>query len=194
MKKQRTPLKVGNGSLRSSGVPWWMWVGVAALVVMSAYSSWVGRRLEKELRITEEQAACLAREREQVQLKLVMAERQRNIVNDPASLQIAMAAQTKEVPRMHAYWHPKLGIVVAGLRIPATPSNRALQLWLIPKAPGSKPLSASLFDQHPDGSCIAFVPDPPGSMATTKALAITEEPAGGSPQPTSAPRWFGGLG
>ena len=35
--------------------------------------------------------------------------------------------------------------------------------------------------------------DPPDEMAETKALAITEEPAGGSPQPTSTPMWVGGI-
>ena len=175
------------------GVPRWMWVGVAALAVMSAYSTWDAQRLEKELRIGEQQAAALAREREQTRQKLARAERERDIMSDPASVHIVMTAQTKIIPKMHAYWHARLGIVVAGIRIPATPSNRALQLWLIPKAPGSKPRSAGLFEQRPDGSCVASVPDPPDSMAATKALAITEEPAGGSPEPTGAPRWLGGL-
>jgi anti-sigma-K factor RskA len=30
-------------------------------------------------------------------------------------------------------------------------------------------------------------------MEQTKALAITEEPAGGSPAPTTPPRWVGGV-
>lgn len=171
-----------------------MWVGLAALLAMSAYSAWDAQRLEKELRIAEEQAAALAGEREQARQRVARAERERDIMSDPASVHIVMTARTKVIPKMHAYWHARLGIVVAGVRIPAAPSNRVLQLWLIPKAPGSRPRSAGLFEQRPDGSCVASVPDPPDSMAATKALAITQEPAGGSPQPTSAPRWLGGLG
>ena len=38
-----------------------------------------------------------------------------------------------------------------------------------------------------------MVANPPEDMADTKALAITEEPAGGSPQPTSTPMWVGGV-
>jgi anti-sigma-K factor RskA len=30
-------------------------------------------------------------------------------------------------------------------------------------------------------------------MANTKALAVTEEPAGGSPQPTTTPKWVGAI-
>jgi anti-sigma-K factor RskA len=38
-----------------------------------------------------------------------------------------------------------------------------------------------------------MVDNPPEVMAETKALAVTEEPAGGSPQPTSTPIWVGGV-
>jgi hypothetical protein len=34
---------------------------------------------------------------------------------------------------------------------------------------------------------------PPESVGEIKALAITEEPEGGSPQPTSAIRWMGAM-
>jgi hypothetical protein len=36
---------------------------------------------------------------------------------------------------------------------------------------------------------VAHPPDP----SSVKALAITEEPEGGSPQPTSPPRWVGAM-
>jgi len=38
-----------------------------------------------------------------------------------------------------------------------------------------------------------IVDDPPEVMADTKALAVTEEPMGGSLQPTSTPMWVGGV-
>jgi len=38
------------------------------------------------------------------------------------------------------------------------------------------------------------VPNPPEMMAETRALAITEEPRGGSPQPTTPVRWSGMIG
>ena len=34
---------------------------------------------------------------------------------------------------------------------------------------------------------------PPGHIRATKALAITEEPEGGSPQPTTPPIWVGAV-
>ena len=44
-----------------------------------------------------------------------------------------------------------------------------------------------------NGTFTAMVENPPDAMSDTQALAITEEPIGGSPQPTSAPMWVGGV-
>jgi len=170
-----------------------MWAGLAALVLLSVYSFQDSRRIENELRLAREQVALVVREREEMRKKVALAQRERGIVMDQASVQIAMPAASKDVPAMRAYWHAQLGIVVAGANIPAPPSNRTLQLWLIPRAAGSKPQSAGLLEQRPDGSCVGLVPEPQIAMSDTKALAISEEPAGGSAQPTSSPRWVGGV-
>ena len=44
-----------------------------------------------------------------------------------------------------------------------------------------------------NGKFVLLVSNPPESMDDTKALAITEEPAGGSAAPTSPPRYSGGV-
>ena len=44
-----------------------------------------------------------------------------------------------------------------------------------------------------DGTFDLLVANPPDSPSGTKSLAITEEPAGGSPQPTSTPIWVGAV-
>lgn len=175
---------------KRAAVPVWMWAGVAALVVMSLYTTWEARRLERELQAARAEAAALKRIAEEQ----AAIDREQIIVFDPASVQIQMPPLAKGEPPMRAYWHAKLGILVAGLKTPAPPRGRALQLWLIPKAPGSKPLSAGLFTQRADGSLMVLVPNPQEGMAGTKLLAITEEPEGGSPQPTGEPRWTGTVG
>ena len=177
---------------QGSAVPWWMWAGVAALVVLSLYSGWEARRMQVAIQRLRDEASAQARTRRELEEQLALAKREAAILRDPASIQLGMPA--KDAPEMRAYWHAKLGIVVAGLKIPEPAPGRALQLWLIPKAPGSKPLSAGLMQMRPDGSCIRLVPEPPISLAETQMIAITEEPAGGSPQPTSAPRWVGRAG
>ena len=115
------------------------------------------------------------------------------IWSDPKSVKIMLRPKDPKMPQLEAMWHPELGICVMGQKVPMPASNRALQLWLIPKAPGSKPMPSLTFWPDAEGKLVLMVENPPDVMADTKALAITEEPAGGSAQPTSAPMWVGGL-
>jgi anti-sigma-K factor RskA len=83
---------------------------------------------------------------------------------------------------------------VSGQKVTPLGEGRVLQLWLIPKTPGGKPLPSLAVPPDADGSFFLLVVNPPGALQETGALAITEEPAGGSAQPTTAPKWFGGIG
>jgi anti-sigma-K factor RskA len=49
------------------------------------------------------------------------------------------------------------------------------------------------FSPDAKGKVDLMVENPPEVLAETKALAITEEPMGGSSQPTSMPMWVGGV-
>jgi anti-sigma-K factor RskA len=44
-----------------------------------------------------------------------------------------------------------------------------------------------------NGKFVLLVSNPPESMDATKALAISEEPEGGSPRPNNPPRYSGGV-
>ena len=176
-----------------SGVPFWMWAGVAALVLFSVYSAWDAQRLQMQIREANQQAAVILQERHELENQLALAKRAAAILADPASVKIALASQYLQTPQLEARWHSQLGIVVSGQKIPAPGGNRVLQLWLIPKTPGGQPIPSSILRPDADGKFVLLVANPPELMAATKALAITEEPPGGSPQPTSAPRWVGGV-
>jgi anti-sigma-K factor RskA len=177
-----------------AGIPFWMWACVAALLVLTMYSAWDARRLQKEILMVNEDAAAEFKQREQLQQELAVAKRQAHILTDANSKKFAMWPHDTKMPKLEAMWHPELGICVMGQKVPMPSSNRALQLWLIPKAPGSKPMPSLTFWPDAEGKLVLMVENPPDVMAGTKALAITEEPAGGSAQPTSAPMWVGGIG
>ena len=104
-----------------------------------------------------------------------------------------MPAGRKDLPPLQATWHAALGILVSGESLPLPRDNRTLQLWLIPKAAGSKPIPSLTVRPDADGKFHLLVQNPPESQGDTKALAITEEPAGGSPQPTTTPVWVGAV-
>src|SRR5262249_9786791 len=158
---------------------------IAALLVVTAYSAWDVRRLEKEIRVVNERSASEGRERDRLQQALAAAKLEARILMDPKSKKIPMPPQSPDMPQLQAVWHPELGICVMGEKVPMPAKNRVLQLWLIPRAPGSKPMPSRLTWPDKDGKLDLLVEMPPQIMAETKALAITEEPPGGSPQPTS---------
>lgn len=74
--------------------------------------------------------------------------------------------------------------------LPALPANQTYQLWLIGE--DGQPVSAGIFriDENGIGSLIVNLPDAPQAF---QAIAISQEPAGGSEQPTTSPLALGEL-
>jgi anti-sigma-K factor RskA len=171
----------------------WTWVGAAALIILTLYSGWEVLQLRDQARVASDRAAQVQRDRQRLQEQLVLTQREVSILTDPASVKIGLLPQNPQAPQLEAMWHSQLGIVVTGQQVPMPAGARVLQLWLIPKAPGNKPVPSLTLRPGPDGKFVLPVFSPPMLMAETKALAITEEPAGGSLQPTTAPRWVGGI-
>ncbi len=180
---------------RRAAVPWWMWAGVAALLVFSVYSAWNVQRLQSEIGILREQAETQNNERAKLEQEMVAAKthlHEAMIWSDPKSVKIKLPAKDPKMPALEAMWHPQLGICVRGWKVPSPGERRVLQLWLFPKA-GGKPMPSMTFWPDAEGKLSAMVENPPDVMSDTQALAITEEPMGGSAQPTSTPMWVGGV-
>jgi anti-sigma-K factor RskA len=180
------------GSQRSA-IPMWMWAGVAALLLVSLYSTWEARKMQQDVADMNQRAATELKERKQLEEELTVAKHEAWILTDPSSKKIEIMPSDKNMPMVEAMWHPKMGIYVTAQKMPMPKNNMVLQLWLIPKTPGAKPMPSHVFWPDANGKIGEMVANPPEDMAETKALAITEEPAGGSPQPTSAPMWVGGV-
>lgn len=82
-----------------------------------------------------------------------------------------------------AYFSRVRGVYLVASDLPAIPSDRAYQLWFV--TPGG-PVNASVFTPDTGGRAELIAAVPPG-MPDPTVLAVTLEPAGGSPQPTSTP-------
>jgi anti-sigma-K factor RskA len=176
-----------------SGVPFWMWAAVAALVIATIYSSWNARQVQRQIGDLSERAAAETHNRDKIEAELALVRREAAILSDPSSVKIALANSQPELAPLQANWNPKLGLVLTGQKIPQPAGDRVLQLWLIPKAAGGKPLPSQTLRPDANGNFVVLVGNPPEIIAETKALAVTEEPAGGSPQPTTTPKWVGGV-
>jgi anti-sigma-K factor RskA len=97
---------------------------------------------------------------------------------------ISLAGQ-KLAPEARAiiFWNEKertWQVYVRGL--PPAQANRSYQLWFVPKA-GKPPVSAQVFDTKADGTAELDITVPP-NVTDLMLAAVTDEPAGGQPQPT----------
>jgi anti-sigma-K factor RskA len=176
-----------------SAGPYWLWAAVAALLLFSIYSSWSMRRMQNEIRESNDRAAALLQQRQKTEQQLAAAKREAMILMDPSSVKIVPAGNTALGMQLEAKWNPELGIVVMGEKIPMPSPHHVLQLWFIPKAKGAKPMPSMMMMPDANGKFMVLVANPPESMNATKAIAVTEEPEGGSPWPTETPRWVGGV-
>jgi anti-sigma-K factor RskA len=174
-------------------VPWWLWAGAAALLIFSVYSAWNTRRLQSEIREANDRAATLRQEREKTEQQLALAKREAMILMDPSSVNIALKGSDAQGPQLKAKWHSEWGVVVMGENIPMPSPHHVLQLWFIPKKAGAMPMPSMMIRPDANGKFVLLVSNPPESMDATRALAISEEPEGGSPWPSNPPRYSGGV-
>ena len=75
--------------------------------------------------------------------------------------------------------------------LPAAPRGRTYQLWAVPK--GKAPISMGTFNTDAGGRATLVLPVDPTitHLGFIDFCGLTEEPAGGSPQPTETPRLLG---
>jgi anti-sigma-K factor RskA len=185
-----------QSSIRQTAVPWWLWAGVAALLLFSVYSAWSERKLRGEIANLQQQTQTQQAERQKLEQELIVAKNQAHeamIWSDPKSRKIMLPPKDPTMEPLEAMWHPELGLCVRGWKVPSPGDKRVLQLWLIPKKQGGKPMPLVTFWPDASGTFSAMVANPPDPMSETQALAVTEEPIGGSSQPTSTPMWVGGV-
>jgi anti-sigma-K factor RskA len=157
---------------------WWNWVLVPAAVALALVSfglSWQNRRIAAELQREHRAAEAFEHDREQIE-KLV------SMLAAPDTVTVKLAG-TGDAARASGVvkYNGKMGLMVYSVELPALPSDKSYQLWLVP-AKGT-PMSAGLIGPggHSWGNLwTAEVP----MNTEAKAFAVTIEPVGGVTQPT----------
>jgi anti-sigma-K factor RskA len=82
-------------------------------------------------------------------------------------------------------------VVLVAFALPPAAPGRTYQLWGIASGKGQKPVSLGTFNTSANGEVRLSVTVPAGLQIAVGA--VTEEPAGGSPQPTTTPFLVGQL-
>ena len=111
------------------------------------------------------------------------------VVLSPDAQTVALASKGQP-PSVRLFWNPQQRrIVISARNLPPASAGRTYQLWAI--AQGKAPVSVGIFNTAPDGRLITSLDVPAGLVF--QVTAVTEEPAGGSPQPTQTPFLVGEL-
>ena len=174
--------------VRPSTLPAWLAAAAAiAAVALGLYSLNLRERisrLEEDLRLANARAAGVERELQIARAGRSNARQIATVLDAPDVRAIDLLGQ-KNAPSAtgRAYWSPTRGLVFTASNLPAPTVGRQYQLWVIPQ--GGIPVSAGMLDLEGGGLTMALVDSSIASRVGT--VAVTMEPVGGVPQPTSDP-------
>jgi anti-sigma-K factor RskA len=102
-----------------------------------------------------------------------------SILNDPDTKDVSFG---EPAAKGRVFISPNKGVVFIAAHLPPLGAHRTFELWVIP-AKGN-PIPAGTFLSEADASAVYVRPGP---VTNAAAVAVTVEPEGGSPQPTTTP-------
>ena len=155
---------------------WIPWLAAAAALVVALGAARQARRAGAR---ADALAAQLA-ERDSVLASLLGPE-----------VHVVSLASTGREPTARVLWnHRTQRFVVTAFDLPSAPAGKVYQLWAIAKG---KALSMGTFNTDAQGRAVLVIPVDAAIQALgyIDLCGLTQEPAGGSPQPTEAPRLVG---
>lgn len=185
-----------TGTVRSrsttAAAAWLPYAAMLALAVGFTLYAWDQRNQMRDLAARLEQSAGGVRDSqralvdarrraEEAQRRAVEAQAAIDILAAPDLVRIDLAGQAgARQTSARALWSRQRGMVFSATNLPPLAEGRVYQVWVI--ASNTPPISAGLLAA--DGSGIFMTPP---DIAPPTAVAVTSEPAGGMPAPTTTP-------
>ena len=170
--------------------PWWTFAPVFGTIVLAIFAVMLWRdngdmRWQLETVRAELQRAQAMGARDKNDEALSEAKKVLGLLTSTEAQRIEVVATgTKPQPHGKAIYNPRQGtlIFVAGNMAPL-PSRNVYELWLLPQA-GSAPIAVGVFRPDAQGNATLMLP-PMAVGIAAKNFAVTVEPEGGSPAPTT---------
>jgi hypothetical protein len=166
------------------------WLAAAAAVLLLiGLGAWAAR-LKGRYDTLSQRYAALEDDRETLARAIARRDSTLEALGAPGVRVIDLASTQQKSPGGRMFWDPRRAKwIFFAHGLPALRPGRDYQMWLI-TADG--PISAGTFRPHADGSAeMEATYQLPGQL---RAVAVTDEPEGGRPQPSTAPIILGTFG
>ena len=167
----------------------WKWAAPALAALSLVLAVWAVA-LRTENNELSRQVRELEGKQQTMNAELTRARAVRELLIAPDTVKVSLAAgEAHPAPQGKVFYHRQKGLLFYAANLPALPSGKTYQLWLVPTQ--GNPISAGIFQTDAHGNGEVLLPPLPAGVAA-KAFAVTVEPAGGVPQPTG-PKVLVGL-
>ncbi|MFN8581775.1 MAG: anti-sigma factor [Gemmatimonadaceae bacterium] len=181
-----TPLRAVSGPAAAD-----RWSMTRLLGGLAVAASLVGMIvMQNKFREADARAQALAQAVDQLRAQVGERDAQLGAMIGPQVETIRLSSSGTP-PSARMYWNrASRQLVLVTFALPTAPSGRTYQLWGIAK--GQQPVSLGTFNTAANGTGQLSIRVPDGLDIATGA--VTEEPEGGSPQPTTTPILAGNVG
>jgi anti-sigma-K factor RskA len=177
-KRAALPTRASGARTRSRAPQLLLGFGLAASLVLAAGLYLRLRSLQQTLSGSEQ--------------RLAEREATLNALLEPTVQLTTLTATGQAPPIVQVFWNRAANtLILHTFRLKPAPDGRTYQLWLLPKQ--GKPIPSTLFNTEPTGHQLVQGITVPADQQIA-GFALTVEPAGGSPQPTTTPILAGTTG
>lgn len=179
------PARLRRKVLASLGMekPGWIWTGAWAAVTAGLLIAvlWFGG----EARRHQSALADARRELQRTSEDLARVQQALQFLDQPDTKQVGFGKGQPAPPRGNVFVNQN-GVLLIASNLPQVQAGKKFEMWIIPKAKGSAPVPAGMFQADARGLALHLLAGQI-DVATLGAVAVTIEPEAGSAAPTSTP-------
>ena len=164
---------------RHSSLSWKLaWIGLsAALVAGLIYTGLQRQELQGELELAH-------RTLDQTRSTLEIRDATLAFLRRPDTRLLKPATAEAAQPVAKVFVNGAQGVLLVAANLPALAAGRTYEMWVVPKVGGPRPMG--LFKPGPDGTAV-HLRTGTVNLDEAAAVALSVEPEGGSPAPTTTP-------